>query len=596
MTAKTRANLKAGKDAAFTSAPNNITDTELRDEFDHMADSAVFPDDAEYQTTVALAASAVQPADLAALEASAALADTAYQEPDGETVALVSDIDGAIFDLNIPGLVADIGARPTYNDLPVVLFNAGGVATGTRPGQYSTSQMVIWVNTGGLKPSNLAQFDMWIGGEFGVLPSRTVIGATDTLVLTDVGGRVWENRATNITQTIPANADVAFPVDTEIEFIVIGAGSMVLTAASGVSLNGVATGTLTAAQGSIVKLVKRSTDAWWATAGASGTASVTKAVNEQTGSTYDVQTTDANDLIVRDSGSSNTTTFDATTLTSVANGTFFDLLQAGAGASSLNVLNGSLNGVTGGSATVTARWQKVRVEKRSSTAFFVDPTTVGTITENLAAVDVAAFGTANSTSTTTTFTFSAVTSATGRMVLYVYFPNTTFATAPTSVTNSDGAMSLVGTVNPGGAGRGFHVYHGAVTGSTTTITVTYGSSAQGCAIAAWSLVGASASAPTITANNSGNVASSYSLTVTVPANGLVLAMGMTYGFWDATAGFTAGIDTTSLATVQWTTNRTFTGGYKKSATLIPSHTITWSTPGNGAAANRSVTAVIVSPA
>lgn len=60
------------------------------------------------------------------------------------------------------------------------------------------------------------------------IPANAQTGTTYTLVLTDAGKAVRLSNAAAITLTIPANASVAFPVDTRIDLIQMGAGQVTI--------------------------------------------------------------------------------------------------------------------------------------------------------------------------------------------------------------------------------------------------------------------------------------------------------------------------------------------------------------------------------
>jgi uncharacterized protein YjlB len=90
---------------------------------------------------------------------------------------------------------------------------------------------------------------------------RAQTGTTDTLVLTDVGKTITESNASAITQTIPTNASVAFPIGSRIDFIQIGAGQVTFAAAGGVTLNGTP-GLKCRAQHSGASVLKVATDTW----------------------------------------------------------------------------------------------------------------------------------------------------------------------------------------------------------------------------------------------------------------------------------------------------------------------------------------------
>lgn len=67
-------------------------------------------------------------------------------------------------------------------------------------------------------------------------------GTSYTLALTDENGIVSMNNAGANTLTIPANASVAFPVNAQVDVFQLGAGATTVEGASGVTVNGVSTG------------------------------------------------------------------------------------------------------------------------------------------------------------------------------------------------------------------------------------------------------------------------------------------------------------------------------------------------------------------
>lgn len=86
-------------------------------------------------------------------------------------------------------------------------------------------------------------------------------GTTYTLALTDSGKVVTFSNAAAITLTIPTNATVAFPVNTQIDLIQLGAGKVTVSG-SGVTINSVADNKSIAAQYGGVSLLKTATDTW----------------------------------------------------------------------------------------------------------------------------------------------------------------------------------------------------------------------------------------------------------------------------------------------------------------------------------------------
>lgn len=72
--------------------------------------------------------------------------------------------------------------------------------------------------------------------ESGVLLDKNVQTENYTLVLTDAGRPVEMNNAAARTITVPANADVAFLEGTTIELVRMGAGTVTVVAAAGVTI------------------------------------------------------------------------------------------------------------------------------------------------------------------------------------------------------------------------------------------------------------------------------------------------------------------------------------------------------------------------
>jgi lysophospholipase L1-like esterase len=91
--------------------------------------------------------------------------------------------------------------------------------------------------------------------------ARTITGTSDTLALTDAGQTVETTSASAVTETVPANSTVAFPIGTVIQLYQSGAGQVTVTAAGGVTLRAPG-GAKTRVQYSTVTLRKRATDEW----------------------------------------------------------------------------------------------------------------------------------------------------------------------------------------------------------------------------------------------------------------------------------------------------------------------------------------------
>jgi len=100
----------------------------------------------------------------------------------------------------------------------------------------------------------------------GANPVETISGTTSTIAIADMCKTHLLSNATSCAITIPANATVAVRIGESIIYRVTGAGtisSYTFTAASGVTLDGVSTGSCaaSAAQKAIV-LTKVGTNAW----------------------------------------------------------------------------------------------------------------------------------------------------------------------------------------------------------------------------------------------------------------------------------------------------------------------------------------------
>ena len=97
----------------------------------------------------------------------------------------------------------------------------------------------------------------------GVVPIRTLTATSHTLEAVDLGRILETTGASSVTLTIPSDAAVPFEIGTLINITQIGTGVATVTAAPGVTLNGVSGGSV-ALDGpwSGVALTKRGADAW----------------------------------------------------------------------------------------------------------------------------------------------------------------------------------------------------------------------------------------------------------------------------------------------------------------------------------------------
>ena len=91
------------------------------------------------------------------------------------------------------------------------------------------------------------------------------------------------------------------------------------------------------------------------------------AVNEQTGTTYTLALTDANDIVEMNNGSANTVTVPANSAVAFETGTIITISQTGAGVTTVLGDTGvTINGVSAGSAALSARWDGVTLYKRAT--------------------------------------------------------------------------------------------------------------------------------------------------------------------------------------------------------------------------------------
>jgi len=91
------------------------------------------------------------------------------------------------------------------------------------------------------------------------------------------------------------------------------------------------------------------------------------AVNEQTGTTYTLAITDANDIVEMNNASANTVTVPTNAAVAFEVGTIITVSQTGAGTTTVTGDTGvTLNGVSAGSGDLTAQWDGVTLYKRAT--------------------------------------------------------------------------------------------------------------------------------------------------------------------------------------------------------------------------------------
>lgn len=96
----------------------------------------------------------------------------------------------------------------------------------------------------------------------GFLGINTVGGTSYDLVLADAGKGIFTTNGGAVTITIPANADVEFPVGVSIVVVQYGAGQVTIAAAGGVTVNATEGLLSSRTQFSQITLWKVATDQW----------------------------------------------------------------------------------------------------------------------------------------------------------------------------------------------------------------------------------------------------------------------------------------------------------------------------------------------
>ena len=87
-------------------------------------------------------------------------------------------------------------------------------------------------------------------------------GTTYTTVLADDGKLVTCDNAASIALTIPPNSSVAYGIGTQINIMQLGAGTVTITAGSGVTLRSAGSKLKTDAQYAVATCLKIASDTW----------------------------------------------------------------------------------------------------------------------------------------------------------------------------------------------------------------------------------------------------------------------------------------------------------------------------------------------
>lgn len=201
-------------------------------------------------------------------------------------------------------------------------------------------------------------------GGGGLLGINDQSGTTYTLVAGDAFDLVRLNNAAAIALTVPTNASVPFAIGTEIYLRQVGAGAVTISG-GGVTFttpDDLVLGTA----GETAKLVKVATDTWDVVKDLSGSAPAT-AVNTQTGATYTLALTDAQDIVEMNRGTANTLTIPTNAAVPFAIGTVISITMLGVGVTTVTGDTAvTVNGVSAGGATIDGQFQGVSIYKRAT--------------------------------------------------------------------------------------------------------------------------------------------------------------------------------------------------------------------------------------
>jgi len=149
----------------------------------------------------------------------------------------------------------------------------GGDDTVVRPSNWNAEHVLtldsarmlgrVTAGTGAVEELTAAQVralaDVEQAGVFAGLETKT---ASYTLVLADKGKVIEMNVGSANQLTVPTNASVAFPLNTQITVIQYGTGQVTINPSGGVTIRSLGGALKTVGQYSAVSLFKRGTDEW----------------------------------------------------------------------------------------------------------------------------------------------------------------------------------------------------------------------------------------------------------------------------------------------------------------------------------------------
>ena len=187
-----------------------------------------------------------------------------------EDLRLVS----ALVQARAPSRTTPLPATGSTGQIAIVPADAGAHANALALWDQSPAGAAAWVY---LTPQE--GWQIWVADEArhvrftagawgevprpGIVRIRTLTATSHTLEAVDLGSIIETTGSSAVTVTIPPEATVPFETGSLINLTQVGAGVATVTAAAGVSLNGVVGGSVALdGQWSGAALVKRGADAW----------------------------------------------------------------------------------------------------------------------------------------------------------------------------------------------------------------------------------------------------------------------------------------------------------------------------------------------
>lgn len=182
----------------------------------------------------------------------------------GKVLGRVSASTGAVEEIDWTSFGRAILNGASYAAIRTLL-SLGGAAllnVGTAAGTVAAGDHTHTFASLTSKPTTLSGFGITDGDPLGEIVGINSQTDSYTLVLGDKGKIIEISKATGVTLTVPPNSSVAFPVNSMIEIVQMGAGQITVAAGSGVTIRSSGAKLKLTGQYSGATLYKRATDEW----------------------------------------------------------------------------------------------------------------------------------------------------------------------------------------------------------------------------------------------------------------------------------------------------------------------------------------------